>query len=79
MLDVAYLAIMCLFMLYRLRYPPYNERQLTTLQWLTKKSIKRNGLAGFFPVVVIGMVLAFFLKVIHFSGGFFLLHVISTH
>jgi hypothetical protein len=47
----------------RLRYPPYTEKKLEWLQWLIVKKPKRGGLLGFFPFLILGAMLAIFMKV----------------
>lgn len=45
-----------------LRYPPYTEKKLDWIQWLTAKKPKRGGLLGFLPFVILGAVFAFLMK-----------------
>lgn len=47
-----------------LRYPPYTEKKLDWLQWLMIKKVKRGGLLGFFPFIILGAMLAIFMKVL---------------
>ncbi|XP_067656195.1 aldehyde dehydrogenase family 3 member B1-like isoform X1 [Haliotis asinina] len=47
-----------------IRYPPYTEKKFGVINWLTKKSVKKTGVMSFFPLVLFGAVLAFFLKAV---------------
>ncbi|XP_077867118.1 aldehyde dehydrogenase family 3 member A2-like [Saccoglossus kowalevskii] len=50
-----------------LRYPPYTEKQLDWMLWLMKKSPKRTGLASWFPLMVLGVVIAFVFRALGFD------------
>ena len=47
----------------RLRYPPYSDSKLGWLKWVMKKKVKRAGLMGFLPFMVLGGMFAMFVKV----------------
>ena len=51
------------YVFFRIRYPPYTEKKLKTISWLTSQKIKQTGLLSFFPFVLIGSVIAFLMKV----------------
>ncbi|XP_070204918.1 aldehyde dehydrogenase family 3 member B1-like isoform X2 [Littorina saxatilis] len=45
-----------------LRYPPYTDKKLSWIQWLTVKKPRRGGILGFFPFLILGALLAIFMK-----------------
>lgn len=51
----------------RIRCPPFTDKKLDWMMWLTKKSPKKGGISGFLPIVVLGMIFAFLFKVTLFA------------
>jgi len=50
---------------FSLRYPPYTDKKLSTLLYLVKKNPRSNKvLLSFFPIVIIGILLGIFFKVL---------------
>jgi len=49
----------------QLRYPPYSDSKLGWLKWVMKKKVKKAGLMGFLPFMVLGGMFAMFVK----TGG----------
>ncbi|KAL8581229.1 hypothetical protein ACOMHN_038329 [Nucella lapillus] len=47
-----------------LRYPPYTEKKMGWLKWIMVSKPRRGGLLGFFPFLILGAILAVFMKVL---------------
>jgi hypothetical protein len=46
------------------RYPPYSDKKLGLVSWLTKKNLKSGKVfMSFFPIVIVGVALGFLFKV----------------
>jgi len=45
-----------------LRYPPYNDSKLGWLKWIMQKKVKKGGMFGFLPFMVMGAMFAMFAK-----------------
>jgi len=48
----------------KLRCPPYTDQKLNILTWVMKKNPKRGGIAGFLPILVAGLAIAFVMKML---------------
>lgn len=46
----------------QLRYPPYTDSKLGWLKWVLKKKVKKSGMFGFLPFMVMGTMIAMFFK-----------------
>lgn len=46
----------------KLRYPPYTDRKLKIGEFALKKKLKRGGLFGLWPFIILGAILGFFLR-----------------
>jgi len=47
-----------------LRCPPYSEKKLSWLEWIMRKQEKKSGIAGFLPIVILGVIAAFIFKLL---------------
>jgi acyl-CoA reductase-like NAD-dependent aldehyde dehydrogenase len=45
-----------------LRYPPYSQKKEDWIMWIMKKSPKKTGIAGFFPIVMLTVVIGVIFK-----------------
>ncbi|XP_041365280.1 aldehyde dehydrogenase, dimeric NADP-preferring-like [Gigantopelta aegis] len=51
-----------------IRYPPYTEKKLQMVSWLSSQKVKKTGFFSFFPFVIIGTVVAFLFKALGIHG-----------
>ena len=58
-----YTCILFYVLLFSMRYPPYTQKKMGTIQWISKKKLKTKSFMSFVPFFVFGTVAAYLFKV----------------